>query len=58
MAVAYVKHPVTPKRKEQLINDGFKLVDIRFKPESVNSDDLVDDGKPKSIKKKTLKRDK
>lgn len=30
--IAYEKHPVSPERKAKLIKDGFKIIDIRFKP--------------------------
>lgn len=32
--IAYEKHPVTAERKAKLIKDGFKILDIRFKPET------------------------
>lgn len=32
--IAYEKHPVTAERKAKLIRDGFKIIDIRFKPDN------------------------
>lgn len=32
MKIAYEKHPVSPERKAELIAQGFKIVDARFKP--------------------------
>lgn len=30
--IAYEPHPVTPERKAELIGQGFKIVDLAFKP--------------------------
>lgn len=32
--VWYEPHPVTPERKAKLIAEGYKVLDIAFKPES------------------------
>ena len=33
MKIVYEPHPVTPERKRELREQGFKIVDIRFAPE-------------------------
>lgn len=30
--IAYEPHPVSPKRKAELRTQGFRIVDVRFKP--------------------------
>lgn len=30
--IAYEPHPVTPERKAELVAQGFKIIDARFKP--------------------------
>lgn len=52
MRIAYVEHPVSPKRKAQLRADGYKVIDVRFKPEQIGMDDTVID---KTTEKKTVK---
>lgn len=34
MKIAYEPHPVTPERKKELRDAGFKIIDARFKPAS------------------------
>lgn len=31
--IAYVKHPVSAEKKQELVAKGFKIIDARFKPE-------------------------
>lgn len=33
MKIAYETHPVTPERKAELRQQGFKIIDARFKPD-------------------------
>lgn len=33
MKIAYEPHPVTPERKRELREQGFKIMDVRFAPE-------------------------
>ena len=33
MKIAYEPHPVTPERKRELRDQGYKIMDIRFAPE-------------------------
>lgn len=47
--IAYEKHPITPERKAELVSQGFKILDERFKPA-----DVVED-KPKTAR--TVKKD-
>lgn len=51
--IAYVKHPVSKEEVNKIRDDGFKVVDLRFKPSSIGKDDKVFDGKPK---RKTAKK--
>lgn len=30
--IAYEPHPVTPERKAELLAQGFRIIDARFKP--------------------------
>lgn len=46
---AYVEHPVSRDEKEKLNGEGFKVVDIRFKPAEIGKDDKVIQ-KPKAKK--------
>lgn len=48
---AYVKHPVSKEDKKALNKEGFKVVDIKFKPEKLGKDDKVVE-KPKPDTKK------
>ena len=45
--IAYVKHPVTPAQKEELNGQGFRIVDLRYKPEEIAKGDKVVDDKKK-----------
>lgn len=47
MPITYVKHPLDPKEKKKLISEGYKILDIKFKPK---------DEEPKIEKKSRLKR--
>lgn len=52
MAVAYVKHPLAPELKAQIRGEGFRVVDIRFKPEILPDGDIVyGEQKPKRRRK-------
>ena len=44
--IKYVKHPLSAEDKALIISQGFKILDIRFKPI-----DLVEDEKPAKKKK-------
>lgn len=35
MKTAYEKHPVTAERKAELVAQGFKIIDAKFKPDDV-----------------------
>lgn len=35
MKIAYEPHPVSPERKRELREQGFRIVDQRFKPKSI-----------------------
>lgn len=49
MKVAYVEHPITKAEKKAFNMEGFKVVDIRFKPEKLEAGDKVVE-KPKAKK--------
>jgi len=43
--VIYEKHPVSPERKKELVDKGYKIIDARFKPE-VKAEKPVKEVKP------------
>lgn len=45
--IAYVEHPVSKELKSQLKAEGFKVVDLVFKPEKLEDGDKVVE-KPKA----------
>ncbi len=49
--IAYEKHPVSPERREELINKGYKIIDVRFKPNGETKEPTaVDDMNVKELK--------
>jgi len=51
MAIAYVEHPVTKEEKKKLLKEFDKIVDIKFKPEKLESGDkAIEKPKAKSTK--------
>lgn len=36
--IIYEPHPVTPKRKAELLAQGYKIIDAQFNPEPVAED--------------------
>lgn len=44
MKIKYEPHPVTPERKAELRSQGYKIIDARFMPEGMVSDN---EAKPK-----------
>ena len=44
---AYVKHPITKEEAQKIRSEGFMIIDLKFKPESIADGDIVVDGKPK-----------
>lgn len=38
MQIKYVKHPVSPEEKAKLRAEGYKIIDIRFKPTEVEEE--------------------
>ena len=36
--IAYEKHPVSPERKKELREQGYKILDVIFKPAEVKQD--------------------
>jgi hypothetical protein len=46
---AFVEHPISKAEKQQLNIKGFKVVDVRFKPEKLSDGDKVI-MKPKAAK--------
>ncbi len=63
--IAYEPHPVSPERKAELLDKGYKIIDVRFKPagepaaepaaepkavaNSVKTGDNVKKGKPRKV---------
>jgi len=39
MATAYCEHPVSKEQKKELRSAGFKILDIKFKPEKLDGGD-------------------
>lgn len=39
MAIAYCEHPVSKEQKVELRTKGFKILDIKFKPEKLEDGD-------------------
>lgn len=35
LKIAYEPHPVTPERKAELRAQGFRIIDVRFKPQEL-----------------------
>lgn len=50
--IAYEKHPLSNERFEELRSQGFKVVDIRFKPEVLPDGHEVYEDKPKRKSRK------
>jgi len=55
MNIAYVEHPVSADEIKSLRADGYKVIDLRFKPEQISKDDTVVT-KQTETKPKTAKR--
>ena len=56
--VWYEPHPVTPERKAELIAEGYKILDIAFKPEGEHgsqAEEPEDDQKATEPKKRGRK---
>ena len=48
---AYLRHPVSAEVKADHVGRGFRIIDVRFEPETLGPDD-ISDNKPKSKPKK------
>lgn len=49
MKIIYEPHPVTPERKKELREQGYKIIDAVFKPAEEQSEDAPKRGrKPKA----------
>lgn len=42
MKVAYLKHPVSPEKKAEYRDKGFRILDIAFVPEKPGAKDFVE----------------
>lgn len=53
MKIAYEKHPVSPERKKELFNKGYRVIDIRFKPADAEDESpkAETESKPKTRRK-------
>lgn len=45
--IMYVSHPVTPELKADIRKQGYKIVDVRFKPDELPDGDKVYEDRPK-----------
>lgn len=50
--IMYVSHPVSPELKASIRKQGFRIVDIRFKPEVLPDGHKVYEDKPKRKSRK------
>ncbi len=50
--IAYEPHPVSPARKAELVKQGFKIVDERFRPAGAPKapEPVKDEPKPEAVK--------
>ena len=51
MPIAYVKHPIEKSEVDKIRKQGFKVVDVKFKPEKLEAGDKDFTEKPKHTKK-------
>lgn len=61
MPKAYLKHPVKPEFRKKVLSQypGFKLVDIKWKPEVISDGDVViDSEKKEDSNRRTTKKSK
>jgi len=47
--IAYEPHPVTPERKKELREQGFKIIDERFKPDHLKEAEAPERITPETI---------
>ncbi|AUR89743.1 hypothetical protein NVP1132O_07 [Vibrio phage 1.132.O._10N.222.49.F8] len=47
MPIAYVKHPISKEEVTKIRSQGFKVIDVRFKPEKLEDGDKDFTEKPK-----------
>lgn len=40
--IAYLSHPVSAEKVAEFQEQGFRIIDLRFKPEKTGKDDYVD----------------
>ncbi len=50
MAIAYAKHPLSREDAQKLRDDGFDILDLKFKPKTLEKGDIIHP-KPKKAKK-------
>jgi len=48
MKTAYLQHPLSKDRKKEFMGKGFKILDLRFKPEKLEDGDHADAVKAKA----------
>lgn len=54
--IAWEKHPVSPERKAELIADGYKIIDVRFKPQSAQVEEKKPEPKKRVARKAQSKK--
>ena len=53
MKTAYIKHPVSMDDFNKAASEGYRVLDLKFKPETLNEGDIViGEEKPKRTRKK------
>lgn len=51
--IAYEKHPVSPERKKELRDKGFKIIDAQFAPDDYDHPEPIKAGKSGGASQKT-----
>lgn len=54
--IAYEQHPISPERKQELINKGYKILDEKFDPEPKTEKNKKPAAKKAPAKKRTVKK--
>lgn len=53
--IIYEPHPITPERKQELREQGYTIIDARFKPADAKSDNTVENTPKTKNQPKTTK---
>ena len=56
--IAYIKHPLNKAKRDEYVAQGYKVIDMRFKPDELGAKDIVVDvEKPKRRRTKKTKQE-